>query len=124
MSEDLPLKLQPLRIPPRWRVTYNIFFEVDPSPETMEWFNESMMLGILSDDGRYFIDLSFRPEDDPAGSFCVAFVRAVGNIKPGAEPDDWDEIGGANFQSRGDAVAAIEEFMHDIWQDGEPRCGD
>ncbi|MCR9119249.1 MAG: hypothetical protein NXI22_20135 [bacterium] len=123
MRDDFPVDLQPLRIPPHWRVTFNIFFEVDPTPDTMEWFNESMMLGILSDDGRYCIDLTFHPEDDPTGSYSVGFLRALGNPKANREPVEWECLGGGEFTSRLEVVATIERFMHDIWRYGEPNVG-
>lgn len=79
------------------------------------------MLGIQSDDGRYFIDLTFRPEDDPSGSYYVDFYRATGNLNRKGQPDYWERLGGGPFRSRPDVVESIERFMHDIWRYGEPN---
>lgn len=119
MPKYFPYELQPIRIPPNWRVTYNIWFEVDPAPETMEWFNESMMLGIQSDDRRYFIDLAFAPEDDPSGRFLVTFYAQ--DDRQASNSDDARVIGGGEFRERLDALQSIEHFMADVWQAGLPH---
>lgn len=103
--------LQPLRIPPGWQVTYNIFYEVDPSPDTMEWFNESMMLGIASIDGQYFIDLAFHPEDDHDGLFFLEFLHSDSPKHKRPNRRKWTSIGGGKIPTRAEVVKQIEEFM-------------
>ena len=93
MSKHFPYDLQPIRIPPLWNVTHNTWFEVDPTPETMEWFNESMMLGIQSSDGQYFIDLTFTPENDPNGNFLPVFYKRDESKSKNAL-NAWIPIGG------------------------------
>ena len=82
----------------------------------MDWFNKSMMLGIESDDGRYFVDMNFYPEDNPDGQYCVAFYDQ-------SESDAPKPLGGGDHTERLAAVAEIEEFMRVIWRTGKPVDG-
>lgn len=123
MARYFEFELQPIRVPPHWRVTYNIWFEVDPSPDTMDWFSESMMLGVHSDDGRYAIDLTFSPELDPNGTFNVTFYECD-TSKTKKHSDAWSPIGGNDFSCRLDALKSIEQFMADVWQTGAPILDD
>lgn len=63
--------LQPLRIPPGWRINWNTLFEIDPTPESCAagYFGGSSLFMASDEQRRLFIDLEWRPEDDPAGSY-------------------------------------------------------
>jgi len=75
-----------------------------------------MMLGIASDDGRYFVDMMFYPEDSPDGKYCVALYDQSDREAP-------NPIGGGDHTNRLSAVAEIEEFMRLIWRTGKPVGG-
>ena len=63
--------LQPLRIPPDWKVTWNKFVELDPTPENVRggFFGGSSLFHASSAQLRLAVDVEWRPEDDPNGLY-------------------------------------------------------
>ncbi|MBA4189498.1 MAG: hypothetical protein C0467_16035 [Planctomycetaceae bacterium] len=63
--------LQPLRVPAGWRVTWNTLFELDPTPENVGrgYFGESSLFSAVHEHLRLWLDVEWRPEDDPSGEY-------------------------------------------------------
>lgn len=92
------LKLQPLRIPSGWEVTYNTFLEIDPSniKQDEEWFmifTESLFQAIHKS-RNILIDLGWYPEGDPKGNFGIELIKNYEWEKPleSINSKDKDEI--------------------------------
>ncbi|WP_146462357.1 hypothetical protein [Rubripirellula tenax] len=70
--------LQPLRIPPDWRVGWNTLFELDPTAENVRrgFFGGSSLFGASSVHMRLAVDVEWRPEDDPDGRYCLTVYYA------------------------------------------------
>ncbi|GGI11621.1 hypothetical protein [Gottfriedia solisilvae] len=92
------LKLQPLRIPSGWEVTYNTFLEIDPSniKQDEEWFmifTESLFQAIYKS-RNILIDLGWYPEGDPNGNFGIELIKNYEWEKPleSINSKDKDEI--------------------------------
>lgn len=66
MSSQPPL--QPLRIPAGWRVDWNTLLEVDPG-NADEAFGGSSLFMATNEGRRFRIDVEWRPEFDPNGSY-------------------------------------------------------
>ncbi|WP_051507254.1 hypothetical protein [Saccharibacillus sacchari] len=67
--------LQPLRIPSGWRVEVNELREIDPSPETMDWFYGSILLSVLHRHLGYELYVRWEPEGDPSGCYVLQRYR-------------------------------------------------
>ena len=65
--------LQPLRIPPGWRIEWNTWFEIDPTTGNVRagYFGGSSLFMATHEARRLYLDLEWRPEDDPAGEFVL-----------------------------------------------------
>lgn len=63
--------LQPLRIPAGWHIDWNTLFDLDPTEENVRhgYFGGSSLFFAIHAHRRFQIDLEWRPEDDPAGSY-------------------------------------------------------
>ena len=63
--------LQPLRIPPGWLISWNTLYEVDPSEENVRlgYFGGSSLFYATDEHCRLWIDVEWRPEDDPTGEY-------------------------------------------------------
>ena len=62
---------QPLRIPPGWRIDWNALCEVDPTEENVRrgFFGGSSLFSATHEHRRLWLDVEWRPEDDPAGEY-------------------------------------------------------
>lgn len=62
---------QPLRIPPGWRIDWNTLCEVDPTEENVRrgFFGGSSLFSATDEHRRLWVDVEWRPEDDPAGEY-------------------------------------------------------
>lgn len=94
MSASRP-PLQPLRIPARWRVEWNTWFELEPTAENVQagYFGGSSLLMATDEPGRLYLDLEWRPEDDPAGEFVLTvhyapWLRTEGGRRRKGVPAD------------------------------------
>jgi len=76
------MKLQRLRIPSGWKVTYNSFCEIAPplglpEEDDMWLFFTQDLLQIINENKNieFMIDLGWIPEGDPEGSFHVQVIK-------------------------------------------------
>lgn len=87
--------LQPLRIPQGWEVRYNQFYEIDPGPEHMHYFDSPTLLTLHHSSANLLLDMSWRPEHDPQGQFqlraypCIQVVDS--HTKIAGTETFWDE---------------------------------
>lgn len=63
--------LQPLRVPPGWRIDWNTLFELHPTVENVRrgYFGGSCLFSAIHRHHRFWVDVQWRPEDDPAGCY-------------------------------------------------------
>ena len=91
MSE---IELQPLRITSGWLIEWNLFYEVDPSDETMQYLDASSLLHIENHQLMRVINLDFKPENDANVFFYLRVLNLIkttnkkGNIN---YEGDWEE---------------------------------
>ena len=64
------LRMQPLRIPAGWHVTWNTLYV--PAPGEEADFGGSSIFHAVNEGRRFVIDVMFRPEFDPDGPFHLA----------------------------------------------------
>ena len=121
---DTPeVPLQPLRIPPGWRVNWNTLFEIDPTPESAArgFFGGSSLFAATSVLHRSAIDIEWRPEDDPAGSYYLRVLYAPWKRTPkgrrvndGRLDFDWtDPVHTFETRSRSALVAELEKWFQE-----------
>ncbi|MGK5066155.1 hypothetical protein [Janthinobacterium sp. RT4P48] len=110
---NFPYPLQPLRVPGGWHITVNTLFEVEPGPDSMQWFSSALLLWGYCRDSGYCFNSHFEPEDDPDGEFVLEMAKAEydrhGKAVKGSE------VFLGEFRTRGKAqfVARVEQFMRD-----------
>lgn len=91
MSE---IELQPLIITSGWLIEWNLFYEVDPSDETMQYLDASSLLHIENHQLMRVINLDFKPENDANVFFNLRVLNLIkttnkkGNIN---YEGDWEE---------------------------------
>jgi hypothetical protein len=108
--------LQPLRVPPGWRMAWNTWFELEPTAENVRagYFGGSSLLMATDDARRLYLDLEWRPEDDPAGEFVLTvhytpWLRTErGRRRKGVPADRSTARLVFEFRTR-DRVAAVRE---------------
>lgn len=120
------VKKQALRIETGWKVTWNTFNEVDPSPETIHEFQGSSLLTLYNENANRLIDLSWRPELDINGSFKLQVIATteVFNEKTNTQEVDgnWERAFlEYESKSRLDVVAEIERLMLKLKPHKDPR---
>ena len=71
MPDRLPVnhRLQPLRIPSGWLVQWNTLDEPDTDDGYAEAPGGSSLFSAVNEARRFWIDVEWRPEFDPEGSF-------------------------------------------------------
>jgi hypothetical protein len=108
--------LQPLRIKAGWNVEWNLFYEVDPSEETMHYLDSSSLLHISNHNILRAIDLDFRPEKNVNGFYFLRVLNLTQKInKKTKEIDydgDWENLF-FEFKSKNrlEIVKEIERFL-------------
>lgn len=112
-TADAP-RLQPLRIPPGWRIVLHELRELDAPTDPAEWervryeFAEDL-LAIRHDGRRVLIDVGWYPEFNVDGTF-----RAV--VISGSDPESWLEPAAeCASRSRRVIVAAVENWLWHGW---------
>ncbi|NGZ74256.1 hypothetical protein [Saccharibacillus alkalitolerans] len=70
MAETKP-RLQPLRVPSGWKIDVNALYELDPSPETLDWFYGSILFSAIHRHLGHELYVRWEPEGDPSGSFLL-----------------------------------------------------
>jgi hypothetical protein len=67
-----------LRVPAGWRIDWNTLFELDPTEENVRrgYFGGSSLFSATHEHRRFWIDVEWRPEDDPAGCYRMRIEYA------------------------------------------------
>ena len=84
-------RLQPLRIPAGWQVSWNTLFELEPTEENVRrgFFGGSSLFSAINEQSRLWVDIEWRPEDDPAGEYRLKVEYAPwGRSKGGRRRKD------------------------------------
>lgn len=68
-------ELQPLRVPGGWRVDVNALQELDPSPETIDWFYGSILFSAIHRHLGLELHVHWEAEGDPSGSYVLQRYR-------------------------------------------------
>lgn len=108
-----PYPLQPLRVPGGWHITVNTLFEVDPGPDTMEWFSSALLLWGHCRDSGYCFNSHFEPEDDPQGEFVLELGKVAYDRHGKAVHGSETCLGEFRTRSRAAFVARVERFMRE-----------
>ena len=111
-------KLQALRISASWHVEWNLFYEVDPSKETMIYLDSSSLLHLTNYALMRAINLDFRPENDLNGHFYLRVINLTEVInKKGNKiyEGDWENLY-FEFKSKNrlEIVNEIERLLIEI----------
>jgi len=69
MPDSPALRLQPLRVPAGWRIDWNALYPLEPTPENAAHFGGSTHFSATHESRRFWIDIAWRPEFDPAGEY-------------------------------------------------------
>lgn len=108
---DFPYPLQPLRVPAGWHLSVNTLFEVDPAPNTMQWFSSALLLWGHCRASGYCFNSHFEPEDDPDGQFVLELARVAYDRQGRAVKGSDIFLGEHRTRSRAEFVALVERFM-------------
>ena len=88
--------LQPLRITAGWNIEWNLFYEVDPSEETLHYLDSSSLLHLNNYGLMRAINLDFKPENDVNGQFYVRVINLTEVVHPKtkkiAYDGDWENL--------------------------------
>lgn len=72
--------LQPLRVPAGWTIYINVFFEVDPTNEFIDYFDSSFpLLGGYSNTMQLSFYLEYEQKGIPFGDFILVMMNNVDN---------------------------------------------
>lgn len=114
--------LQPLRISGGWQITLSTFYQLPLTPETLEWFNASVLIGGVHRQGERCFDCAFLPEDDPSGEFVLSLMTYP-QARSGTQPAQEGLL--EEFRTRDTAllIARIEAFMLETTQQADPAPG-
>ncbi len=89
-------ELQPLRISAGWNIEWNLFYEVDPSKNTMLYLDSSSLLHLNNYSLMRAINLDFRPENDLNGYFYLRVINLKKEInsksKKVSYDGDWENL--------------------------------
>lgn len=80
--------LQPLRVPAGWIIGWNTFWDM---PIPADGFGGSSLLYCLRQDRRLAVDVEWRPEFDPAGSYGFQVQRQPANREESGEVEVLDQ---------------------------------
>lgn len=112
-------RLQPLRVPSGWTIDWNMLMEIDPSPENAEWFCGSTLFSATNAYRRFWIDVEWRPEFDPDGTYRlrVEYAPWERNERGRRRKDaplhfrDSEIVHSFETRSRGELVHELEEWL-------------
>ena len=90
------IDLQPLRITASWHVEWNLFYEVDPSEETIHYLDSSSLLHLNNYSLMRAINLDFRPENDINGYYYLRVINLTKEVhirtKKVSYNGDWENL--------------------------------
>jgi hypothetical protein len=105
-------------VPPGWRIEWNTLTELDPTEENVMagYFGGSSLLSATHEHMRLWVDVAWRPEDDPSGEYCLCVYSSPwprtesGRRRKGLPLDFRDARMVHEFRtrSRGELVREIE----------------
>jgi hypothetical protein len=113
-ESQFPHKLQALRIPSGWHISSNMFFEIDPTEENIDWFYSGSLFCATNNCCKRTIDLEYQPEDDPTGEFILSFLEITGWTQASRRKrrPEYQIIEEFSSRSRIEIVEKIEQFMN------------
>lgn len=110
VNKELPsIKLQPLRIPSSWIVSFNAFTELDPKTLLLEdtrWlcFTQDL-LQIKHSRYNIIIDLGWTPDTEPEGNYIIKVIK----------DHDWDNpIADFTSDNKESTVGYIEKLLWEL----------
>lgn len=109
--KDFPYPLQPLRVPGGWTISVNTLFEVEPGPDTMQWFSSALLLWGHCRDSGYCFNSHFEPEDDPEGEFVLELCKVSYDRQGKAVKGSEVLLGDFRTRSKAQFVERVEQFM-------------
>ena len=111
-------ELQPLRIISGWNVEWNLFYEVDPSIETMHYLDSSSLLHLNNKLNTKAINLEWKPENDVNGNYILRVINIHKKIDEKGViifESDWENL---HFElktkSRLEIVREIERLVMQV----------
>lgn len=112
------IDLQPLRITASWNVEWNLFYEVDPSEETMHYLDASSLLHLNNYSLLRVINLDFRPENDVNGHFYLHVINLKNDVNSKTKEVSYNgDLGNLFFEftskSRIEIIKEIERLMRE-----------
>ncbi|MGK5023144.1 hypothetical protein [Janthinobacterium sp. RB2R34] len=108
---EFPYPLQPLRVPGGWTISVNTLFEVEPGPDTMQWFSGALLLWGYCRHSGYCFNSHFEPEDEPDGEFVLEWGKVSYDRQGKAVKGSEVFLGDFRTRSKADFVAYVEGFM-------------
>gem|GEM_PF-502093 len=125
-SFDPSPSLQPLRIVAGWTIQWNTLMEVDPSPETIHFFDGSSLLLMHNVHLSRSIELCWRPEMDPDGCFQLLVLNCHKELNAKTKkvqqvPDLDDPFVVFESQERLAVVSEIERLARTLPRFVDPR---
>ena len=89
-------KLHPLRIVSGWNIEWNLFYEIDPSIETMTYFDSSSLLHLNNYHVMRAINLDWKPENDVNGHYHLRVINLTEVLNPKTKKinynGDWENL--------------------------------
>lgn len=77
MRQKVPgVKLEPLRVPAGWLIQWNTLYELDSLDDPHGGLGGSSLFSAVNEQRRFWIDVEWRPEFDPAGAYHVRIEYA------------------------------------------------
>ncbi|WP_340022992.1 hypothetical protein MHI24_28815 [Paenibacillus sp. FSL K6-1096] len=108
---NVPVKLQSLRIPSSWEVSYNTLLELNPAElgsEAGEWFNFTEdLLQLKHSNYNILLDVGWYPEADPNGKYGLELIKDYNWSTPLISFDTIDK------------TELVEKIELLVWQVGE-----
>lgn len=114
MRQKLKYNLQPVRVPSGWTITINNLFEVELTPENVDWFTSSVLIGGVRRSTGHCFDSRLEPEGDPDGEFVIEFLEIQYDHK--GKPVKNSEVLLSEFRtySKAEFIGKIESFMIEV----------
>lgn len=110
------MNLQPLRIEAGWLVSYNQFYQVDPTSGNEHYFEGSSLLMLENNARLKLIDVQWRPELNLNGEYQLKVLNYVEAFNPKTKiyqnDPDWERpFLSYTTKSRTELVGKLEELM-------------
>lgn len=120
-GREFTIELLPLRVPAGWIIDWNTLMEVEPTADAVArgFFGGSSLFQATHIHRRFAIDVEWRPEDDPVGSYHLTVLYAPWErtekghrVKSGDLRFDWNQpYHEFRTSSRPELVQELEEWL-------------